>query len=97
MSRYEYYPVPEGKDPYLWRKAQMRAAFKAHALAFVLVNVFLVGVWYFTGPYAGRDVYFWPVWPLLGWGIGLASHGFAAYSSGAENAVEREYRKLSEK
>ena len=97
MSRYEYYPVPEGKDPYLWRKAQMRASFKAHALAFVLVNVFLVGVWYFTGPYAGRDVYFWPVWPLLGWGIGLASHGFAAYSSGAENAVEREYRKLSEK
>lgn len=97
MSSHEYYPVPEGKDPYLWRKAQMRAAFKAHALSYVLVNLFLIGVWLFTGPNEGRDVYFWPVWPLLGWGIGLASHGFAAYSSGAENAVEREYRKLSEK
>ena len=97
MSQYDYYPVPEGKDPYLWRKAQMRASFKVHALSYVLVNLLLIGVWYFTGPDRGHDVYFWPIWPLLGWGIGLASHGFAAYSSGVENAVEREYRKLSEK
>lgn len=97
MSQYDYYPVPEGKDPYLWRKAQMRASFKAHALSYVLVNLLLIGVWYFTGPGRGHNVYFWPVWPLLGWGIGLSIHGFSAYSTGVENAVEREYRKLSEK
>lgn len=97
MSRYDYYPVPEGKDPYLWRKAQLRASFKTHALTYLLVNALLLGVWYFTGPYQDHYHYFWPIWPLLGWGIGLASHGFAAYNTSTENAVEREYRKLSEK
>lgn len=93
MSRYDYYPVPEGKDPFLWRKAQARASFKVHALVYVLVNLLLIVIWYFTSREA-RYSYFWPIWPLLGWGIGLTSHGLAAYSKGGENAVEREYRKL---
>jgi hypothetical protein len=37
--------------------------------AFLLVNALLVGIWLLTG--AG---YFWPMWPFLGWGIGLAAH-----------------------
>ncbi len=37
--------------------------------AFVAVNLVLVTVWAFSG-----GGYFWPVWPMLGWGIGLASH-----------------------
>lgn len=41
-----------------------------HVVAFVAVNVLLIAVWAMTG--AG---YFWPIWPLLGWGLGLASHG----------------------
>lgn len=41
-----------------------------HAVAFVAVNLLLIGIWAVTG--AG---YFWPIWPLLGWGFGLASHG----------------------
>jgi hypothetical protein len=40
-----------------------------HLRSFVLVNALLIAVWALTG--AG---YFWPVWPLLGWGIGIASH-----------------------
>lgn len=40
-----------------------------HVASFVLVNVLLIGIWAASG--AG---YFWPVWPLLGWGVGLASH-----------------------
>jgi hypothetical protein len=38
--------------------------------AYVAVNVLLVVVWAATG--AG---YFWPIWPMLGWGLGLISHG----------------------
>ena len=34
--------------------------------AFVAVNLLLIAVWAATG--AG---YFWPIWPLLGWGVGL--------------------------
>jgi len=34
--------------------------------AFVAVNQLLIVIWAATG--AG---YFWPIWPLLGWGLGL--------------------------
>jgi hypothetical protein len=44
-----------------------------HARAYVFVNTMLVVVWLLVG--AG---YFWPVWPMFGWGIGLASHALAA-------------------
>jgi hypothetical protein len=33
---------------------------------FLAVNLLLVAIWALTG--AG---YFWPIWPLLGWGLGL--------------------------
>ena len=34
--------------------------------AFLAVNLVLIVIWAATG--AG---YFWPIWPLLGWGLGL--------------------------
>ncbi len=34
--------------------------------AFLAVNLLLIAIWALTG--AG---YFWPAWPLLGWGFGL--------------------------
>jgi hypothetical protein len=37
-----------------------------HLRAYVGVSVMLVAVWALTG--AG---YFWPVWPIVGWGIGV--------------------------
>ena len=33
---------------------------------FLAVNLLLIAIWAATG--AG---YFWPIWPLLGWGLGL--------------------------
>ena len=44
-------------------------SFKTHLTLYVLVNVFLIGIWAASG-----GGYFWPVWPLLGWGIALAAH-----------------------
>ena len=46
-----------------------------HLRAFVLVNLLLIAIWAAAG--AG---YFWPIWPLLGWGIGLLSHAGALRS-----------------
>jgi Domain of unknown function (DUF1707)/2TM domain len=37
-----------------------------HLRAYVGVSVMLVAIWALTG--AG---YFWPIWPILGWGVGL--------------------------
>lgn len=36
-------------------------------VAFALVNAMLIVIWAATGA-----AYFWPIWPLLGWGIPLA-------------------------
>jgi hypothetical protein len=49
-----------------------RAAFFVHVGIYLSVIAFLIAVWALTG--AG---YFWPIWPALGWGVGIAAHGFA--------------------
>ena len=41
-----------------------------HLRAYIAVNVMLVAIWALTG--AG---YFWPIWPILGWGIGVLADG----------------------
>jgi len=46
-----------------------RASFRIHATVFVAVQLMLVVVWALTG--AG---YPWFLFPLFGWGIGLAAH-----------------------
>lgn len=51
-------------------------SFRAHATSYLLVMVMLVVIWALTN--AGG--YFWPAWPMLGWGIGLVAHGLAARS-----------------
>ena len=43
---------------------------RTHLTFYLLVNVFLTGIWAASG-----GGYFWPIWPMLGWGIGLAAHG----------------------
>lgn len=48
------------------RQRRRRIALPSELVPFVLVNLVLIAVWAATG--AG---YFWPVWPLLGWGLGL--------------------------
>ena len=52
--------------------------FTAHVLAYVMVNALLVVIWASTS--AG---FFWPIFPLFGWGIGLAFHAWDVYSKPA--------------
>lgn len=53
-----------------------RADVRAHLSVFLLVNLMLVGIWAASG-----FGYFWPIWPLMGWGIGMAKHaGWRALS-----------------
>jgi hypothetical protein len=48
--------------------------FKTHAVSYVVVNIFLIGVWAVSG-----GGYFWPGWVMAGWGIGLVLHGWQTY------------------
>ena len=92
------HPVPEGKDPVLWQQAKKRAGFKTQAIIYVLVNGFLWALWYFNNSHKDSDGGIpWPLWPTLGWGIGLAFSFVGAYLSSGSTAVEREYEKLKNK
>ena len=81
----------------LWRLAKKRTAFKRHLSSYVLVNLFLWAIWWFT---MGRNGFGsglpWPVWPMLGWGLGLAFNYTEAYNtSGSQQSdIEKEYEKL---
>ena len=62
--------------------------FRRHFLSYAMVMALLVAIWLLTSP----GGYFWPVWPMLGWGIGVASHGLARsgwMGSGRKNAARR--------
>lgn len=90
-------PLSEDKDPELWNLAKKRAGFKVHLATYLIMNVFFWILWYFTGLQADRESGLpWPVWPMLGWGIGIVFHYAGAFIFPKYNSVENEYRKLKE-
>jgi hypothetical protein len=38
--------------------------------------------------------YFWPMWPMLGWGIGVAAHALSVYVGSSEISEERIDREM---
>lgn len=74
------------------QRIEKKREFHAHLLAYVLVNAMLIGIWAVSG--AG---FFWPVFPLMGWGIGLSFHAWDTYRrpEPSEDRIEREMRRLS--
>lgn len=79
------------KDNDLWITAKRRAGFKISAFFYVAVNSVLVAIWFFS---LDTNTYFWPKWPLLGWGIGIATQYFHAYHGNEIFSVQKEYEKL---
>ncbi len=53
------------------KRLEAKRGFAVHAAIYVIVNLLLVVIWAFSG----HD-YFWPIWPIVGWGVGLAIHGW---------------------
>jgi hypothetical protein len=66
---------------------------QAHLIAYVTVNLLIVGIWFATTP----GGFFWPMFPLLGWGIGLIFHVWDVYSPEAfsEDRIQREMRRVA--
>ena len=83
------------KDAVLWELAKKRADFKKSLAIYIIVNLFLWALWYFTNDYDRRDNYIpWPIWPMLGWGIGIAFQYVGAYVTIKSLSIEKEYQKL---
>lgn len=77
---------------YRGAKAQVEAlrGFYGHATAYALVNAGLLLINLLTSP-----AYLWVVWPLLGWGIGLASHALGVFGGRfGRDSKERQLRRL---
>jgi hypothetical protein len=76
------------------RRAGAKLGFYIHASVYVLVNLALYAINdRFTPSVA------WSVWPLAGWGIGLAFHALGVFVSGTgsdlrERMVRAERRRL---
>jgi len=64
--------------------------FRADLFAYIVINAVLIGIWAATG--AG---YFWPMWVLLAWGVGLVFHAWSVWGQKGitEADIQREMQR----
>jgi hypothetical protein len=67
--------------------------FRTHIFIYFLVNAFLVGIWAVT---SHADGFFWPIFPILGWGIGVGANAWDVYGRRpiSEDEIRREADRL---
>jgi class 3 adenylate cyclase len=61
-----HHPAPRRRRR---RRGGLAASVRVHSTIYAIVNLMLVAIWAASG-----GGYFWPIWPILGWGIGLGCH-----------------------
>lgn len=71
------------------RRIRAKRGFWIHFGVYLIVNAFLVAIWAMTS----AD-YFWPVWVMLGWGIGVGAHALSVFVGPSEISEERIAREL---
>jgi 2TM domain len=57
------------------KRLKKRRDFVGHLLVYVLVNTFIVLIWFMSG----SNGFFWPVFPIVGWGIGVVMNAWDVY------------------
>ena len=74
------------------RRLKKRRDFHAHLLVYVLFNGCVVITWFMTG-----GGFFWPVFLIAFWGIGLVMNAWDVYRSEdlREDQIRREMERLS--
>lgn len=77
------------------RNLTRRRQFKTHLFAYLVVNALLWMLWAITSAVSGTW-FPWPVFPLLGWGIGLSFHAWAVYGERpiSPSDIDREMARL---
>ena len=64
--------------------------FGAHVAAYLLINTMLVVIWAMTGA-----EFFWPIFPILGWGIGVFFNAWDVYGRPpSEERIRREIDRM---
>jgi hypothetical protein len=74
-------------------RLRKKREFMQHLTAYVVVNLGLNLVWWLTMP----GGFYWPAFPLFGWGIGLVFHALDVYlpAQPSEERIQREMNRLA--
>ncbi len=69
------------------KRLEARRAFNLHVMLYLAVNLLLIVIWAVTG-----SRYFWPIWPILGWGVAVAIHYWTVFKQRpiTEDEIRRE-------
>jgi class 3 adenylate cyclase len=59
------------------RRGALETSVRIHLTTYILVNLLLIGIWAASG-----GGYFWPIWPILGWGVGVGCHAAPLLAGG---------------
>lgn len=86
--------TPDDLDQLARKRAGAKLGWYTHAAAFTVVNLVLFGMSRYG--FGDRP---WSVYPLLGWGLGLALHGISVFVLGTgsglrERMVQQERERL---
>ena len=54
--------------------SEKKTDFRRHVRTYLVMSVFFVALNLFSSPWS-----FWAIWPILGWGIGVAMQGLSLY------------------
>lgn len=73
------------------KRIEEKHAFWVHAFTYVVVNAMIVVVWLMVG-----IGFFWPIFVIGFWGMGLVIHGYNAYRGNVytEAEVQRELERM---
>jgi hypothetical protein len=74
------------------KRLKKKRDFAGHLLVYFLVNTFLVVIWALTNVHG----FFWPVFPLVGWGIGVVMNAWDVFRTEEfrEDEIRREVQRL---
>jgi len=77
--------------------AKKKSDFYIHLAIYIAVNIFLIAQWWVITD--GGNGFAWFVFPLFGWGIGIAAHAVDTFRGEGyvEEQTEKEYKKLKNK
>lgn len=81
------------EDLYLWEIAKARVTFRPHLIIYLVVNILFWIIWFNTEFYMESSIP-WPIYPLVGWGIGLFFHYSIAYRKFGGSAMKKEFEKV---
>ncbi|MBP2833802.1 2TM domain-containing protein [Aquimarina sp. U1-2] len=73
----------------IYEKARRRVGFRIHFIAFI-IGVLINWVVWAVYP----TVHIWPIWPTLGWSIGITAHYLGVFYPGKVFSIEKEINRI---